>query len=63
MIQDGVRPPGVVRRRVAPWSPCWGLAIALTLASVVSAGAARTREARCATPRATEPIGSHPTSV
>ena len=45
MILDGVRPPGAARRPVAPLTPRRGLAIAITLASVFSAGAARTREA------------------
>jgi len=45
MILDGIHPPGAARRPVAPLTPSRGLAIAITLASVFSAGAARTREA------------------
>ena len=45
MILDGVRPLGAARRPVAPLTPSRGLAIAITLASVFSASAARTREA------------------
>ena len=45
MIRDGVRPPGAARHPVARLTPGRGLAIAITLASVFSAGAARTREA------------------
>src|SRR5271166_1103794 len=42
---DVARPPSAARRLVSPWIPRRGLAIAITLASVFSAGAARTREA------------------
>ncbi|MBV8676783.1 MAG: hypothetical protein JO355_06390, partial [Planctomycetaceae bacterium] len=42
---DGVRPPSAAGRPVAPLSPCRGLAITIMLGSVLSAGAARTREA------------------
>ncbi|MFO0892644.1 MAG: lysophospholipase [Isosphaeraceae bacterium] len=45
MRLDGVRPPGAVRRLVAALTPGRRLAIAITLASALSAGAARTREA------------------
>src|SRR5271165_3926022 len=42
---DVARPPSAARRLVSPWIPRRGLAIAITLASVFSAGAARMREA------------------
>jgi hypothetical protein len=42
---DVARPPSAARRLASPWIPRRGLAIAITLASVFSAGAARTREA------------------
>jgi hypothetical protein len=45
MMLDGVRPPGAARRPGAPLTTSRGLAIAITLVSVFSAGAARTREA------------------
>src|SRR5260370_42562090 len=43
--RDDARPPGAARRPVASLTPCRALTLALTLASVVSAGAVRTREA------------------
>ncbi len=45
MIRDGVRPPGAARHAGAGLTPGRGLAIAITFASVFSAGAAGTREA------------------
>jgi hypothetical protein len=45
MMLDGVRPPSAAGRPVAPLSPRRGLAIMIMLGSVLSAGAARTREA------------------
>ena len=42
---DVARPPSAAGCLVSPWVPRRGLAIAITLASVFSAGAARTREA------------------
>jgi hypothetical protein len=45
VVLDGIRPPGAARRHVAPLAPRRGLALALALAAVLSAGAARTREA------------------
>ena len=45
MLCDGVRPPGAARHPRARLTPGRGLAIAITFASVFSAGGARTREA------------------
>jgi len=45
MIRDRARPTGAARHPVAWLTPGRGLAIAITLASVFAAGAARTREA------------------